>query len=200
LGKKKEIGAGLELCRYWNWGGKILAITLWVVVLFLLMRLKEDFKPADAGFTLKQNAASTKPAMIALGLFALYQVLLTQLDGGDGYDTEKLLFQASMPGLDEEPMFRGLLLYLLSLAIPSKRIAIFGAQINIAGFMLVALFGLGHGLGNNDGEWYFSAFYTSATALYGFILLWFREKTGSLVFPIVAHNVVNFVGQFEFDF
>jgi len=27
------------------------------------------------------------------------------------------------------------------------------------------------------------------------VYLWLRERTGSLVFPISAHNSVNFVGQ-----
>jgi len=34
------------------------------------------------------------------------------------------------------------------------------------------------------------------TGFHSFILLWLREKMGSLIFPILAHNGVNFVGQY----
>lgn len=185
----------------YNWGGKILAIALWVAVLLLLIRLKPDFRAGDAGFTLKQSPASTKPAMFALGLFVLLQVLLVHLMGGDGeYNTEDLLFQALIPGLDEEPMYRGVLLYSLSLAVPSKRVSVVGSPINIAGLLLVVFFGLVHGVGYSSGEWHLSPYRILLTGLYGFILLWLRERTGSLLFPIVAHNTINVVGLFTVDF
>ena len=31
------------------------------------------------------------------------------------------------------------------------------------------------------------------TCLYGLVFLWLRERTGSLIFPILAHNLVNVV-------
>ncbi|WP_083494177.1 CPBP family glutamic-type intramembrane protease [Colwellia sp. MT41] len=33
------------------------------------------------------------------------------------------------------------------------------------------------------------------SSVYGLVLLWLREKTGSLLFPIVAHNATVFLGQ-----
>ena len=179
----------------WNWGGKILAIILLVAVLFATTRLKAGFTLADAGFVLKQKDGSTRPALIALGLFVLLQVLISLLDGGGAYDSEELWFQALMPGLDEEPMFRGLLLYFSSLAITSARTNVFGSPINVAGAALAVLFGLGHGVAFDGQEWHFSPFNILVTGLYGFFLLWFRERTGSLVFPILAHNIVNFAGR-----
>ena len=181
----------------WNWGGKIAAIALWGISLVTLLKYKKDFKLADAGFTFKQNENSTKPVLFGLVIFVLIQIALTMLFGsGPDYDTEELLFQATMPGLDEEPMFRGIILYTLTLAIVSNRFSILGANINIAGVLIVLLFGLGHGVMYSSGEFTFSAVSLSITGFYGFILLWFRERTGSLVFPIIAHNSVNFVGQF----
>ena len=181
----------------WNWGGKIAGIFLSLLVLFVLIRFNRDFKAADAGFTLKQKTGSITPAIIATILFVLLQLILSALlvDGPD-YDVEELLYQASMPGLDEELMFRGLLLYAFSLAIISARFNFLGAQINVAGLILVLLFGLVHGVMYSSGEWYFSLISVLLTGSYGFILLWLRERTGSLIFPIVAHNLVNFSGQF----
>ena len=31
------------------------------------------------------------------------------------------------------------------------------------------------------------------TCLYGLVFLWLRERTGSLIFPILAHNLANVV-------
>lgn len=181
----------------WNWGGKMAGILLWVFVLFLLIRFNPNFKAADAGFTLKQKSGSFKPAFIATILLVALQLMLTALLGdGPDYDIEELIFQATMPGLDEEPMFRGVILYTLSLAIISKYYNVLGAKVNVAGVLLVVLFGLVHGIMYNSGEWHFSLIAIIITGVYGFILLWLREKTGSLIFPIVAHNLVNFSGQF----
>ena len=184
-----------------NWSGKIQAISLWLLVLAALIKFKADFRPADAGFTLKQTAGSIKPALLGLGLFASLHVALIHFvfDGVVGHaNAETLWFQALIPSLDEEPWFRGLLLYCLSLAIISQRLSILGAQINVAGFALAGVFGLAHGLSFDGTEWHFSAFLIVYTGLYGFILLWFRERTGSLIFPILAHSSVNLLGQFRF--
>lgn len=181
----------------WNWGGKIASILLWMLVLLLLKLTDNTFKFSDAGFTWKQKTGSVKPATIAVVFFILLQLVLSYLLGnGPNYDAEKLLYQALMPGLDEEPMFRGVLLYCMSLALISARFQFFGAKLNIAGVLLVILFGLVHGLMYSAGEWHFSFISILITGSYGFILLWLRERTGSVVFPIVAHNLVNFAGQF----
>ena len=180
----------------WNWSGKIAAIILWGGVLLALIRFKKDFKIKEAGFTFKQNEGSIEPAFMMMGLFIILQVVITLILGSDpNYDLETLLYQAVIPGFDEEPMFRGVLLFCFSLAVISTRFNLLGAPINVAGLLLVLLFGLAHGVMYSEGEWFFSTFRIALTSTYGFILLWLRERTGSLVFPILAHNSVNLVGQ-----
>lgn len=183
-----------------NWSGKLLAVLLWMVVLWSFVAFKKDFSRADAGLILNQKPGSIPPALIAVALFLLLQILLMALGitGRAGGDVEGLLFQALMPGLDEEPMFRGLLLYTLSLGIASGRLNVFGAPLNVAGTTLAILFGLLHGLAFDGTNWHFSGTYVAFAGSYGLILLWLRERTGSVVIPIVAHNAVNFVGQFGF--
>lgn len=180
-----------------NWGGKIASIVLWGLVLLALSKFKQDFQPAYAGFTLKQNAGSVKPTVIAtLGLVAFQIGFISIFGNSPDYDAEELLFQATMPGLDEEPWFRGIVLYTLSLAIVSRRFNVLGANLNVAGLSLVILFGLIHGFYYNEGSFTFSLFSVCITGFYGVVLLWLRERTGSLLFPLLAHNSVNFFGQF----
>ncbi|AOT10621.1 CPBP family intramembrane glutamic endopeptidase [Pseudoalteromonas luteoviolacea] len=73
---------------------------------------------------------------------------------------------------------------------------VFGAEINIARVAIVILFGLLHGLSYSDGDIVFSALNTLLTGFYGFIFLWLRERTGSLLMPILSHNAINLIGQF----
>lgn len=181
----------------WNWAGKITSIGMWILTLCAFIKLKPSFQPADAGFTLKQTTGSLKPAIVVTIGITIFQISFISIFGNSPeYDAEELLFQATMPGLDEEPWFRGILLYILSLALISARFNVMGTKINIAGLSLVFLFGLLHGLTYNEGEIAFSAFSAFITGFYGFVFLWLRERTGSLVFPLIAHNCINFFGQF----
>ena len=180
----------------WNWSGKFASILYWIMTLVVLVWLKRNFSMSDAGFTFVQKAGSLKPALLVLTGFVAFQAVLTYfISEGPDRALETLLYQGLVPGLDEEPMFRGILLYTFSLAFVSARFNLFGAKLNIAGLILVVLFGLVHGVLYMEGEFVFSALSLFFTSFYGLILLWLRERTGSLLLPIVAHNCVNVVGQ-----
>lgn len=99
-----------------------------------------------------------------------------------------------MTGLDEEAVFRGILLCFLSLVLVSARINFFGAHLNLAGLILVLLFGFWHGLQFLADAWSFSAIFF-LSLLFTVFLLWIRERTGSLVLPILTHNTINLFGQ-----
>ena len=180
----------------YNWGGKIASILLWMVTLFVLMRINSSYKAADMGFTLRQNQGSLVPAIVVTLLAIAVQVISSlALGWSNDPNLETFLYQATMPGFDEEPMFRGVILFLASLAIVSNRFNIFGAKINIAGLVLSLLFALVHGVMYSDGEWQFNMVSLAFSGVMGLILLWLRERTGSLLMPIIAHNLVNVVGQ-----
>lgn len=181
----------------WNWSGKIVSTILWILVLIALRKKCVDFKCSDSGFTLVQASGSVKPAILVLLIFNLVNIPLHFLSGdGPNYDSETLLFQATMPGFDEEPMYRGLLLYGLSMGLITRGVNVFGARINTAGVLLCILFGLLHSKQLFVGAWVEAALTFIMTGIYGFVLLWLRERTGSLLFPILAHNSVNLFGQF----
>jgi len=181
----------------WPWPNKLLAISFSLLSLLALYFFKTDFKMSDAGFTLKQKPNSLIPALKMLLLLLACRFVFSSLFGGDdgSTDPEELLFLATMPGLDKETLYRGILLYVLSQAIISARYLMYGAQVNIAGLLLVLLFALVNGLVWQYSQW--SIFYISIifSTTYGLALLWLREKTGSLLFPILAHNSTVFLGQ-----
>ncbi|MFT4929092.1 MAG: membrane protease YdiL (CAAX protease family) [Phenylobacterium sp.] len=161
------------------------------------MLFKADFKPRDAGFTFKQNSGSIKISLMVIGLLLLFRYYLSFLLGSDdgSRDPEELLFIATMHGIDHESLYRGVLLYTLSLGIISTRYIIFDAKIGIAGILLVVLFALAHGVQYRGDGWFFFPTSLFFTGLHGLVYLWMRERTGSLFFPIIAQNAVIIFGQ-----
>jgi hypothetical protein len=95
--------AGLE----WNWAGKIAA----VLGTLLMMRLIPETTPVDFGLTLRQRQGSIRPAVLAtIALCAFSWTIQAAFASPTRSSAERLLYQAFMPGLDEELFFRGLLL------------------------------------------------------------------------------------------
>ena len=179
---------------HWNWGGKIAADLLWLVLLVLLLRLQPGFRAADAGFTLKLRPGSLKPVLRAAALLMGLQILIVLLfQEPREVDAEDLLFQALMPGLDEEPLFRGVLLYMATQALVGRRYRLFGAPLNAAGLLLVLLFGLVHGIAYTGDAWQVNLLMILFAGLYGLFLLWIRERSGSLLPSVLTHNAVNLV-------
>lgn len=181
----------------WPWDAKLtllLCSLLWLVALKIL---KQGFKADHAGFTFKQNPGSIKVMLVTVGLLLIFRYYLSLVLGGsDGSrDPEELLFLATMHAIEKEPLYRGVLLYTFSLAIISSHYRIFTARINIAGILLVLLFALAHGFYYADERWFFFPVGLFITSAHGLVYLWMRQRTGSLVFPIVAHNAVVFLGQ-----
>ena len=182
----------------WNWGGKIAAIGTTLVGFLILCSLARDINFRDAGFTLKQNSGSVPSSVIVIASMVALIVGLSLLSGENfGLpDKEHLAYQASMPGLDEEPFYRGYLLAILAAALPSRGINLGGAEIGWAGILMTMLFGMGHGLLINDGALTFLPVNIIITGVLGFALYWVRMRTGSLLLPIIGHNLINSAGAF----
>src|SRR5262249_39679256 len=103
---------------------------------------------------------------------------------------EGVVFEATLPGIDEELRFRGPLIALLTLAFGTRFGFLGGAGWGTP--LTALLFGLAHGLRlTHDQGWSFDAVNTVYTGILGFGLGWMRERTGSVVLPILFHNVVN---------
>jgi hypothetical protein len=94
---------------------------------------------------------------------------------------EAWMFLATMPGLVEEFAFRGVLLAAAERAWPAARF-VGGARISAGALLLTLAFVALHGL----------APVTVLSVLPASLLyLWLRVRSGSLLLPIVAHNLWN---------
>ncbi len=168
----------------WNWTGKLMAIAAMLAIASL-----PAFGWRRVGLTFQQKAGSwTAWAFLAVVTAVIFYFAVTTGDGRSDWET--IAFQWTMPGFDEELYYRGVLLFALSEAF-SGRIQIFGAPIGFGGLLTVFLFGAIHSLAWEDGGVAFDAATFAMTGLPSVILLWLRERTGSLITPIIGHNVAN---------
>ena len=158
-----------------------------MVMLWLIPRV--SFR--SAGVVLKQQEGSVRPVLIA-GAITVISATTTSALLMYAPDTslENLLFQATLPGLDEELFMRGLLLILLHQAF-GKGLNIFGAETGWGLWLVVLIFALLHGVSYESGALQINFGAIVSTGFVGFILTWMRERTGSLLIPIVFHNVFN---------
>lgn len=132
------------------------------------------------------------PCLI-LTMFYIVTGFIIGLLTDSGYDIsiEYLLFELSMPGLDEEIFYRGIGLALLNRAF-GKNQNLFGAKIGWGLIIISLLFGLSHGVDLTEQmRLKIDLFSVFLTAFSGFLLGWLRERSGSLVLPIAAHNLGN---------
>ncbi|MGY1426510.1 CPBP family glutamic-type intramembrane protease [Lysobacter sp. A289] len=166
----------------WNWSGKIYSLLLSVVVVLGL-----GIKPEALGLTLSQR--NLRASLIALFLFILWGLSLGLLFKPSVPSVETFAFQASMPGIVEELVYRGiapaLLLGLIRGKEPSQGIP--WAVV----FITAVAFGIWHGLSYSDAAFSFDPM----SALFPFIGSiaggWLRFNSGSLLFPILAHSFAN---------
>jgi membrane protease YdiL (CAAX protease family) len=168
---------------HWNWFGKALSFAGMLIVAAIL-----GFR--RVGFTLRQ-APGSWPAFALFAALAAY-FFYSAITGADGKpdDLETIAFQWTMPGLDEELFFTGVFLFAMNEAFKS-RVNVFGAPIGYGALLVAVLFGLVHAMDYDAGKFSFEAM-TFASVVWGSpILLWMRARTGSLLLPILAHNIAN---------
>ena len=174
----------------WNWLGKGLAL-----IITLVVASHPAFGWQRSGLTLKQKAGSLPSALVVgvllIGLFTFFA-----LSSDDGVSSaETLGFQLSMPGLEEEPFYRGVLLLALNEAFRG-RIKALGIAWGWGALISSALFGMTHAFGFEDGGFSFDVMTFLLTGVPALVLVWLRERTGSLLLPVLLHNYGNSIGLF----
>ncbi|MDP1554861.1 MAG: CPBP family intramembrane metalloprotease [Hyphomonas sp.] len=169
----------------WNWAGKLAALAGTLAVMSL-----PAFGWKRCGLTLDQGPRWGGAIVMFAGLAVLFFGLA--LSGADGRpdSLETIAFQWTMPGLDEELFYRGTLLLALNEAFRAKTNAL-GAPIGYGGLLATVLFGLTHALGYKAGAVDFDLMTFAMTGVPALLLLWLRERTGSLLLPVLGHNIAN---------
>lgn len=167
----------------WNWEGKAMALALSLTVALLLGARR-------CGLTLRQDRQGLKGALILSGLLVALFLGLALYFPTPPLNPDELAFQLTMPGLDEELFYRGVLLLMLNEAF-ARPLRVLGAPMGWGALISSIAFGLAHALGYDDGAFTFDAMTMALTGGPALLLVWVREKTGSLLLPVLLHNFAN---------
>ena len=100
----------------WNWQGKIL-----VLAATLAIAACPGFGRRRSGLTLVQAPGSLKAALPVGLLYCAFFLVLALAFSGERATGEEIAFQLTMPGLEEEPFYRGVLLLALCQAFTGTK-------------------------------------------------------------------------------
>ena len=104
------------------------------------------------------------------------------------FSTDTLMFQFFIPAIDEELMFRGIVLALLERAFGQSPMRC-RLRFGYAALIMSIVFGLGHAFSMEDGRLHFAALMFSFTAVWAAIVTLVRTRSGSLIGPIILHAI-----------
>ena len=168
-----------------NWQGKLLALAA-----TLALAAHPAVGWPRVGLTFKQAPDSLRSALpVALLYCGFFVGIALAFPNGD-VSGEDIAFQLTLPGFEEEPFYRGILLFALGLAY-TGRWRFLGVDWGWGAVLSCVLFGLAHAFGYSDGRYTFDGITMALTALPSFIAVWLRLRTGSLLLPVVLHNFGN---------
>jgi len=163
----------------WNWSGHLLALGGMLALAVLLVR-RAGLAPRDLGFAAPAQLGVAVRVCVA-ALLVSYPLHVITAGRIEPIPAATWLFVATMPGLAEEVAFRGVLLAAAERAAPAARV-VAGVPVTLGAALLTAAFVGLHGFGVG----------MLVSVLPGSLLyLWLRLRTGSLLVPIVAHNLWN---------
>ena len=170
----------------WNWLGKGMAL-----VITLAIAAHPAFGWQRSGLTLRHNPGSLVRCIPVAILYCLFFLALALVFPNEPASGETMAFQLTMPGLEEEPFYRGILLLSLNEAFRGRFKAV-GINWGWGAVISCTLFGLTHAFGYSAGDGFqFDALTMALTAVPSFLAVWLRERSGSLLLPVIVHNFGN---------
>ena len=169
----------------WNWQGKALALAA-----TLLIASFPVFGWRRSGLTLAQAAGSLKAAVPVALLYIAFFTGIAWLFPTEPATAETIAFQLTMPGLEEEPFYRGILLFALDRAFLGRK-QFLGVEWGWGAVLSCVVFGLAHAFGFSDGQFSFDPLTMALTAVPSLIGVWLVLRTRSVMLPVVLHNFGN---------
>lgn len=169
----------------WNWQGKGLAL-----MALLAIAAHPSFGFDRVGLTLRQRRGSLLACLPVVGLYLSLFVALALVTPTETVSAEDIAFQLTMPGLEEELFYRGLLLFALNEAF-RNRWRFLGIDWGWGALLSSLVFGLAHAFSFADGAFAFDPLTFGLTAIPSLLGVWLRERSGSLILPVIVHNAGN---------
>ena len=181
--------------QQWNWAGKGLSFLVGLIFIYIT----PIFNRKSFCVTTKINWTETKPLLTICFIYFLVRVGLyaTSSDATTSHiNIETTLYQATLPGLQEELIYRGILLGLLNSAFIIPNFTFLKVNFGIGTIITSLLFGFSHGLIINENlSFSINYFVLFRTVFDGFLFALLTEKTKSILPSVVFHNGLNLIGQ-----
>jgi membrane protease YdiL (CAAX protease family) len=174
----------------WNWQGKLLALAATLAIAAL-----PAFGWRKSGLTIEQAKDSLGSCIPLAIIYCVFFAALAHFFPSPPASRETIAFQLTMPGFEEEPFYRGILLLALDRAFRG-RVRLMAVDWGWGAVLSCALFGLAHAFGFSHGHFSIDPLSMALTALPSFIAVWLRMRTGSLVIPVLLHNFGNSIFLF----
>ncbi|HEY0053417.1 MAG TPA: CPBP family intramembrane glutamic endopeptidase [Caulobacteraceae bacterium] len=174
----------------WNWQGKLLALAATLAVASL-----PAFGWRPSRLTMAQAAGSLRSCIPVALLYIAFFTLLAWIFPSEPASAETIAFQLTMPGLEEEAFYRGVLLLALDRAFLARK-RFLGVDWGWGALLSCILFGLAHAFGFSDGAFTFEPVMMALTAVPSLIAVWLAARTRSVLTPVVLHNFGNAVTLF----
>ena len=174
-----------------SWLGKFLSLAISLSVIYFVN--KNDRK--EIGFTTSTNSKKQIKfgVLVFLGFLTfdfIFKFIL--FPKGGEFDFETFAFQATMPGLTEELLFRGIYLWILDkIFLPNWNYR--GIQFGWGFIIVTLLFAIAHGIVlTSDYQFKIDIITIVYLALISSFSLGILKKfTGNLIFSFVGHNLIN---------
>ena len=174
-----------------SWIGKFLSLALSLSIIYFVN--KTDRK--EIGFTTSTNSKTQVKygVLIFLG-FLIFDFIFKFIlfpKGGE-FDLETFAFQATMPGLTEELLFRGIYLWIFDkVFLPKWNFK--GIQFGWGFIIVTLLFGMAHGIIlTTDYQFKIDIITIIYLTLISSLSLGILRKfSGNLIYSILGHNVIN---------
>ncbi len=173
----------------WGWSGKTYSIVLVLILVSVSHRL---IGRRDVGLTLCQHAGSVAPATALLFILAAVMSVWGGIFPKGELDVGLLAYLAILPGLNEELVYRGVLPACLQGRF-GKPVGVQSACLPWNSLIPTLLFALLHGLWfDSEFAFHVELVLIRNALISGLLFAWLRERTGSLLMPILAHGAWDF--------
>jgi membrane protease YdiL (CAAX protease family) len=181
--------AGLFASLHWNWQGKLLEVA-WVLALVTVSR---RLSLRDIGVTAPLRPGWLAPTLVVGAITLGLPLAFTLLGARDPLTVEGWCFEATMPGIAEEMVYRGVLLELCDRSLGRPwRIA--GADVGWGAVITAVVFAAGHAIAvDRSGVLQVEPLFAVGPLVGSLLAGWARSRLGALAPLIILHNASNLV-------
>lgn len=172
-----------------NWSAKIYSIIFALIILYRSKALSRD----DIGLHFRQHKGSFWLSMIFILFFIVTGIIVGFIGNKGDFDSKTLMYLAIMPGLNEELIYRGFLLGILD-KIFDKKFSLFNTDFGWGAIVTSIVFGLLHGFELTEDFMIQinNPLNVILTGIFGFFFALMKERSGSLLTPIIGHSAIDF--------